>query len=492
MYTRRIALAATVVAFGDSSALPQITTRISVATGGAQGNADSRNPSISADGRFVAFESYASNLVAGDTNNSADVFVHDRQTGETTRVSVTSGGTQGNRDSLDPSLSGDGRIVAFVSSASNLVAGDTNNYDDVFVHDRQTGQTTSLSVAIGGAQATGASLNPTISPDGRFVAFESTAYNLVPGDTNGWTDIFVRDRQTGQTTRVNVATGGAQANGPSHSSSIPISADGRFVAFASNAFNLVAEDTNGSTQDVFVRDLQLGQTALVSISTGGEQGNGYSDAPSISADGRWVVFSSASSLVAGDTNGSQRDVFARDRQTEQTTLVSVATGGGQGISHSKDPSLTADGRMVVFSSASRLDAGDNNGQWDIFAHDRHTEHTALVSVATGGAQGNRGSHFPSISANGRFVAFESFASNLVAGDTNDWLDVFVQDRCTPFPCAGDANGDGVVVFADITRVLENWGMDFVPCTGPGDADHNGVVNFSDITKVLENWATTCP
>jgi len=226
-----------------------VVQRVSVASGGTQGNGDSGCPSISADGRYVAFQSYASNLVPGDTNEVGDVFVHDRLTGQTTRVSVASDGTEGNDYSRRPSISADGRYVAFASLASNLVPGDTNGTWDVFVHDRLTGQTTRVSVASGGAQGNSGSWCPSISADGRYVAFQSYASNLVPGDTNGVLDVFVHDRLTGQTTRVSVASDGTQ--GDSYSFGSSISADGRYVAFSSLASNLVPGDTNDKP-DIFV------------------------------------------------------------------------------------------------------------------------------------------------------------------------------------------------------------------------------------------------
>ncbi|MGD9519826.1 MAG: TolB family protein, partial [Armatimonadota bacterium] len=288
------------------------TTRVSVSTGGGQAKKASHFPSISADGRCVAFESYASNLVPGDTNGSEDIFVHDRLTGETTRVSVSTGGGGANGPSGWPSISAEGRYVAFIGFgwADNLVPGDTNDTNDIFVHDRLTGQTTRVSVATGGGQANDWSEGPSISADGRYVAFHSSADNLVPGDTNGHEDIFVHDRLTGETTRVSVATGGGQANQGSWEPSI--SADGRYVAFHNLASNLVPGDTNGS-EDVFVHDRVTGQTTRVSVSTGGGQANGESGKPSISADGRYVAFESlASNLVPGDTNGVE-DIFVHDR-----------------------------------------------------------------------------------------------------------------------------------------------------------------------------------
>jgi Tol biopolymer transport system component len=274
-----------------------ITERVSVGPGGAQGNGESSQPALSADGRFVGFQSFATNLVPDDTNRSGDAFVRDRQTGVTTRVSVGPGGAQANFFSAAPALSADGRIVAFGSVASNLVPGDSNDIFDVFVRDLRTGVTRRVSVGPGGAQANGESFaGPlSLSADGRFVAFDSRASNLVLRDTNGVQDVFVRDRRADVTRRVSVGRGGAQANG--FSSGAAISADGRFVAFFSEASNLVPGDTNG-VLDAFVRDRRTDVTRRVSVGRGGAQANSFSAGAAISADGRFVAFiSDASNLV---------------------------------------------------------------------------------------------------------------------------------------------------------------------------------------------------
>jgi YVTN family beta-propeller protein len=419
------------------------TTRVSVATNGAEANNGSHRSSISsADGRYVAFLSDASNLVSGDTNGVTDIFVRDRQTNQTSRVSVASNGTQANNASDKPFISADGRYVVFVSSASNLVSGDTNGTDDVFVRDRQTNQTSRVSVATGGIQANSYSDELSISADGRYVAFESSATNLVSGDTNNYLDIYVHDRQTNQTSRVSVATNGAEGNNPS--SRPAISADGRYVVFESGASNLVSGDTNGVT-DVFVRDRQTNQTSRVSVASNGSQGNSYSWSytSAISTDGRYVAFSSnASNLVSGDTNGNW-DVFVRDRQTNQTSRVSVATGGtqGSGSFQAGHSGISADGRYAVFESYhSNLVNGDTNGTQDIFVHDRQTNQTSRVSVASNGIEANSTSYWPTISGDGRYVAFVSGASNLVSGDTNGYLDIFVHDRGgdpSPSACFSD-------------------------------------------------------
>ena len=412
---------------GISTASAVTTTRVSVASDGTQGNGDSYGFSVSADGRYVAFESEASNLVPGDTNGCKDVFVHDRVTSQTTRVSIASDGVQGYSDSECPSVSADGRYVVFHSLDNTLVQGDTNLTYDIFVHDRVTGQTTRVSVASDGTQGDGGgSLEPSISADGRYVAFWSGASNLVPGDTNGKMDVFVHDRQTGQTTRISVASDGTQGNGDSYTPSI--SADGRYVAFESEASNLVPGDTNGR-MDVFVHDRQTGQTNRISVTSDGGQGNDRAGLPSISADGRYVVFQSdASNLVPGDTNG-RTDVFVHDQKSGQTTRISVASDGTQGNGGSYRPSISADGRYVTFhSEASNLVSGDTNERIDVFIHDRQTGQTIRVSIASDGTQGNGDSYTPSISTDGQYVMFSSSASNLVPGDTNGTYDVFVHDR----------------------------------------------------------------
>jgi Tol biopolymer transport system component len=432
---------------------PASTSLVSVASDGAQGNDPSSDPASSGDGRVVAFDSIATNLVAGDTNAEIDVFVRDRQSTETTRVSVASDGTQANDLSVLPAVSGDGRYVAFESDATNLVPGDANGRRDIFVRDRQVAETTRVSVASDGTQGSSEfgfsqGADASISADGRFVAFQAGFTNLVAGDTNTCVslpnlppgecpDIFVHDRQTGQTTRVSVASDGTQANDQSFRPAI--SADGRYVAFASVASNLVPGDTNGAQgvflgTDIFVHDRQTGQTTRVSIASDGTQANRESFAPTVSADGRYVAFLSlASNLVARDSNGRRnpqlgQDVFVHDRLTGQTTRVSVASDGRQALGPSFDPSISADGRRVAFASdAANLVLMDRNGVGDVFVRDRQAGTTVRVSVAADGTQANDSSSLPAISGDGAAVAFFSAATNLVAGDVNQTGDVFVHE-----------------------------------------------------------------
>jgi hypothetical protein len=295
------------------------TERISVASNGTEANAVSNCPSLSADGRYVAFFSPATNLVSGDTNGMNDIFLRDRQNDTTTRASIASDGTQANGDSICPSISSNGRYVLFDSSATNLVSGDTLGKRDIFVRDLQSSTTTRVSIASNGAEANGDSYTASISADGRYVVFSSSATNLVSGDVNGKSDVFLRDRQNNTTTRISVATNGSEANGDSWGM---ISDDGRYVAFMSYAFNLVANDSNGKS-DIFVRDLQNNTTTLASLTFNGTQENDDAQSVSISGDGRYVSFQSfATNLVSGDTNGIN-DIFVRDRQNNTTTRVSV-------------------------------------------------------------------------------------------------------------------------------------------------------------------------
>jgi Tol biopolymer transport system component len=295
-------------------------TRANVDTEGGDPNASSVAPSISADGRYVAFSSVASDLVPGDGKGAVDIFVRDLQVGATTRVSVDSTGGDPNGASFVPSISADGRYVYFDSLASDLVPGDGNGTDDVYVRDLQTGTTTRVSIDTAGGDSDGASFVPSINGSGRYVAFHSVASDLVVGDANAAGDVFVRDLQMGTTTRVSVDTGGLDPNADSGFSSI--NGSGRYVAFHSDASDLVPGDGNLG-RDIFVRDLQLQSTTRVSLDTDDGDPNGSSSIPSISADGRYVAFNSdASDLVVGDTNQSG-DVFVHDRQLGTTIRATV-------------------------------------------------------------------------------------------------------------------------------------------------------------------------
>jgi Tol biopolymer transport system component len=428
MHSRTLRFALAALAAAPLSAQ---TTLESVSSSGTLGNQFSEAPSISADGRFIVFQSEATTLVVGDTNNVADIFLRDRTLAVTTRLSLGVGGAESNGTCSAPQISADGRFVAFLSGATNLVGGDTNVQPDVFVHELATGLTTRVSVSTSGAQANSISYAPVISADGRFIAFHSAASNLVTGDTNGAWDVFVHDRTLGTTTRAVASITGGQPNGPCAAPAL--SADGRLLAFHSSATNLIAGDTNAAW-DVFVRDLTTGVTERVSLNSSNVAGNASSVEPSLSDDGRFVAFhSAATNLVGGDSNVAE-DVFLRDRTLGLTVRASVGAGGIEGDSVSRKARLSADGRVVLFESiASNLDPGDVNTNWDVFAHDRITGTTEIVSVDSNGGGGDYASNIGALNATGRFVVFQSYATNLVSGDTNNTRDVFLRDRGTDAP-----------------------------------------------------------
>jgi hypothetical protein len=404
-----------------------ITTRVSVGNLGESNGASSidAKKAVSAEGQFVVFTSDASNLVSGDTNGTSDIFIRDRSAGTTARVSVNSAGQQADGLSQGASVSSGGRYVVFESLATNLVPNDANGLGDVFVRDRQTHTTSRVSVGTGGGEGNGPSSDATISGGGRYVVFVSTASNLVSGDTNGSADVFVRDRQTHTTSRVSVGPKGVQGNGPS--SAPVISGDGDIVAFDSSATNLVRGDTNGF-DDVFVRHRTAHTTTRPSRSSTGQQSDAAANFPCVSSDGRYVGFESgATNLINGDTNSSS-DIFVRDQQLRRTARVSVPNGGGQANGPSRTCAISGDGRFVVFVSGATnlIVANDTNGDDDVFRRDRRIHGTNRVSIGTGGIEGDGASLAGSISASGRFVVFQSEATNIVSGDTNNQQDVFVR------------------------------------------------------------------
>jgi Tol biopolymer transport system component len=398
--------------------------------------------------------------------------------GVTTRVSVHSDGTQGDDWSGWAALNADGRYAAYDSTATTLVDGDDNDTSDVFVHDRDSGVTTRVSVRSDGTQGDGWSGWPALSATGRYVAFHSEAENLVDGDDNGIMDIFVHDRDTGITTRVSVHSDGTQGDGTSGWGRP--SADGRYVAFDSAATTLVDGDDNGE-YDVFVHDRDTGVTTRVSVHSDGTQGDSGSGTPSISGDGRYVAFeSTATTLVDGDDNDSW-DCFVHDRDTGITTRVSVHSDGTQGDRTSWWAAISADGRYVAFdSAATTLADEDVNGERDVFVHDRDTGTTTLVSVHSDGTQGDDTSGWPAISADGRYVAFDSLATTLVDGDDNGEQDVFVHDRGPGGSgFEGDLDGDGDIDSDDVAIIVAARGE---PATGPDDPrdlDGDGVITVLD-------------
>jgi tricorn protease-like protein len=403
------------------------TDRASLSSANVQGNSNSFENTISKNGRFVAFESTASNLIGTDANAAQDIFVRNRKSGKTTRASVRTNGAEANGGSSAPQISHSGRFVAFTSNATNLIGLDGNGTSDVFVRDRDRKKTTRVSTRSNGGEANGSSSVDGISGDGRYVVFSSNASNLVPGDSNGTTDVFVKDRKTGKTRRVSERTNGAQGNGTSDNSAI--SPSGRYVAFVSTATNLVPNDSNGQ-HDVFVHDRKNKKTVRASVANNGAQGNSTSYWPAMANNGSVAFPSFATNLVPNDTNANW-DVFVHNIKTDKTRRVSVNSAGTEGNGNSGlifgPPKISPDGERIAFDSqATNLVGGDSNGAIDVFLHNRANQTTRRVSVRFDGTQSNGQSLMGDISSNGKFVSFLSNATNLVGGDTNGFYDVFVR------------------------------------------------------------------
>jgi Tol biopolymer transport system component len=416
--------------------VPLVTSRVSVSsTGGQADGPSSFRPAISADGRFVAFSSQSTNLVPGySALGFSDIYVHDRQTGSTVLASVSSAGVQGNGNSINPSISGDGRFVAFESDATNLLGpgGDVNGVTDVFLRDLSMGITSIVSKA-GATAGDLPSTNASISADGHRVAFLSRSTTLGGPAPGGFANVYLWDQNGGAPTitRVTLGTGAVATNGDSFDPSI--SSDGGFVAYWSGATNLPVGAYTSSGGEVFLWALNPGgapKTTWISVPFSGIAPNGFSSVPSVSEGGLWVAFeSTASNLVSLDTNGAVSDIFVRDVTLGSTVLVSRNSDGFQGTMDSNRAVISSDGTRIAFDSiATNLVADDTNNARDVFVHDRLSGQTVRFSVRTYGGQTPdlQDSSSPAISGDGQTVAFTSAASNLVVDDTNGVNDIFVR------------------------------------------------------------------
>jgi len=418
---------------GVSAAIAaQTTSRVSTDSWGTPTAGMVTGCFISDAGRFVAFDSTAWSLVPGDDNEASDTFVKDLGSGAAHRVSVSTFGAQGNGNSRVRGVSKDGRYVLFASLATNLVDGDTNGQMDLFLVDRALSLTDRVNVSTSGTQSTGPVLPQTaLSPDGKAVVFASPANNLVMGDTNGETDIFLRNMTNWTTNRISLGQS-AEANGDSSWASVSdpaaSSSGSRFVAFQSRATNLIdgQADTNG-VDDIFVKQLSTFLLMRVSTVNGtAAQADGMSERPDISPDGKFVAFESdATNLVSGDTN-AHRDIYLTDWLNSKTVRVSLSSSGAQPNADCNNARVSADGRFVAFESAAgNLVEGDTNGVVDIFLRDMLLRRTYRVSVSSGNAQGNYASVNADISADGRKVVYTSDSNTLVAEDYNSNLDAFL-------------------------------------------------------------------
>ncbi len=403
---------------------PPTQQLISMGMSASPADGASSDASTSDDGRYVAFASDGANLVPNDENEEGDIFVYDRGRQQMTRVSVTATGAEVREPSGFPRISGDGTVVVFRSFSDEFAEDDDNRTADIFAVDLETNNVALVSRNTRGQVGDGASNAPAVSADGRFVAFSSTAANLVDDDRLGHEDVFVRDRTNGTTTRVSVSGAGDEANGPSIEPAI--SADGRYVAFRSAASNLVNDDDN-DVADIFVHDRLTADTFRISVTDRGTQADGASDSPAFGGS-RFVVFVSRATNLASADGDPGSDVYRHDLQTSQTVLVSRKAEGGAAINNARRPHVSADGARVVFQTASAdVIATDANQSQDIFVYMVTRGETRLVSMTPESVPANDASTVPWISADGRIVVFESKGSDLVSDDTNDRTDIFVHD-----------------------------------------------------------------
>lgn len=396
---------------------------VTVGWDGQQTDGLSRHFSVARNGDLISLMSEATNLVPDDTNGVRDIFVVDRRLKTTVRVSIGTGGKQADGESGSGVLSENGRYIAFHSVATNLVPGDTNGLNDVFLRDLKTDDMKRITVGYDGSETDGGAAWPAISKNGRFVAYRSGATNLVPGDTNGVADVFVYDLKKGTTTRITRTVTGAEIDMDAIRHAL--SPNGRYVGVLTAATNIVPGDTNGHA-DVFIYDLRKDTITLASRGLGGEPGDGGCFQPNFSRNARYVAFPSYAANLVPDDNNGVTDVFVYDMKRGFTERCSVNSAGVEGNGDCYVTNFARNGRILYFDShASNLVPDDNNDSRDVFVHDRKTGRTERVSLGVLGQEGNANSYRPRTTRNGKLVAIFSEADNLVPDDLNGVLDVFV-------------------------------------------------------------------
>ncbi len=527
-YATRLLLAAAValVIPAHAGAFERAIYLISQTSRGQSAEGRSEGPSVDGNGILTTYTSNALNLVSPPFTTFRDQ-IYLRNINQTTSglVSKAPDGKAGNKPSqpggFAPGISADGRFVAFSSQATNLAPDDANVFEDVFVANTATGEVQLISRGMDGP-ANGTSTFARLSGDGRYVAFQSSATNLVPDDTNGVTDVFLYDRDDGTTRRVSIGSDGAETDAPSITPTI--SDDGRYVAFASRAKNLVSPPTSGAFEQIYVADWRTQSVQLGSLNDQGQPGNGISFLPDLTADGHQVAFKSeAFNLVPNDTNG-EPDVFVRNLTENTTQRVSVDDFGNQSNGLSAGPGISADGRFVAFASfASNFVPDDGNGLSDVYVYDRFPPGRdrgliARVTIAINddGEPNDGVADFPvSISADGRWIGFASAASNLVENDFNNNLDAFLACnpfdafQCAPptatptpsmnFPCIGDCTDDGQVTIDDLIRMV-NIALGLRGVCGDdegvgaclaGDADCDCQITVDEIILAVNNSLMGC-
>src|SRR5262245_4400998 len=447
----KTALIAIVLILSTTAALADSTTLISRRSQKKPSNGASSQPATSETGQFVAFRSSATNLDSERCNSGVNqIFVSNRNAGTIRCVSLDSNGREGDQDSLTPSISADGQFIAFTSTATNLAGIKCDNgFNHIYVRDRNDGTTRCVSVNSNGQEGNQHSHTSSISADGNLIAFDSAATNLAGNKCdNGFNHIFVHDLTTETTTCVSVDTNGDQGNGDSFDPAI--SAGGQVVVFQSTATNLATRCNNGNSH-IYMHHLVTGETSCVSVNNQGKQSNGNSALAGVSADGRFVVFQSDSTNVTTRCGNGSTHILVRDTVEERTTCVSVDNQGNQGNNDSVQPSISSDGRFVAFSSAANNLTGNRctAGNVQVFVRDRADEKTKCASVGPKNVEGNRESIKPSISADGSLVTFESDSSNLAKKDTNGLPDVFGHEISTSESKRG---GSSFVIIFDLLQM----------------------------------------
>jgi hypothetical protein len=427
---RRAALASillSALALGPSAlAVSGDISLVSTSDTGVKGNDSSFQPVLSADGKTVAFWSFATNLDSADTDTLFDIYVKSVLDGELTLASTSDSGVKGDNSSLQPALSADGTDVAFYSFATNLDPADPDGFGDVYVKDIVSGDITLASTSDSEVKGNDSSFQPALSADGSRAVFGSSATNLDPGDADAIQDIFVKNLLTGDITLASTSDNGVKGNGISWEGTL--SADGTLVAFSSGADNLDPADPDGS-QDVYVKDLVTGETTLVSTSDSGVKGNGDSYGAALSADGTMVAFHSfATNLDPTDDTDSFQDIYVKNLVTGDISLASTSDTGIKANSDSGLPFLSADGSIVAFfSTATNLDPADTDSLADIFVKNLITGDITLASASDSGVKGNGDSLEPTLAADGSRVVFPSSATNLDSADTDPLSDIYVKD-----------------------------------------------------------------
>jgi len=414
------------LAAAAAPARAQVTSLVSIAENGTQSDADVMPGDVSNDGRFVVFTTTSKKLVPGTTTSKQHVYLVDRATGAVELISVGNDGAEANQDALRPRISGDGRWVVFETLASNLDQDDTNGRLDCYLYDRDEEWLERVSLGANDGEGNGDSFRPVVSDDGDWILFSSFANNLITGDDNGTADVFIRDRQTGTTRLVSSALDGTVAS--DYSEAADLSADGRYALFQSAAKDMVAGSIAGWNK-IMLRDLQLGVTEQASLQSDGLFPAGECRFARMSADARWITFaSSVHTIVPGDSN-QREDVFLRDRQLATTERVNIGPNGEQDDVGGSYARPSDDGRFILFESSATVFApSDTNDNGDVFLRDRRRATTRHVSLSTDGKSSKLGCGEISISGDGHVLLFRAGGDELDPADHNGRLDAYVHDR----------------------------------------------------------------